>query len=570
MILINFNAIYWIINCFYYLIQMFKKLKKSVIDKKSFLLTNLGEKRVNRTPNKFIFPNRTNLTFANIIVNMNNSIPSFKTIDSCNNSYFNTDLYNNTYSKNILKTNISNTSRNDSETKNNYSEILSIVINGILSLKSNDLLNYSIKLIEIVTYIKDNKHKNNYIDIKSEINKDLLMIIFQIYFKIFPKNSFIYSIIKNDLTNEAKIFKKSHTIYILFILTGLYYIHDKFSSKNKQFYNFLNQFIKKEKCLDSKCPICTKIEQVNNVSFIQKPSVIKIMERKFKKNNIINHKLLYDKKYEKNLMNISNDNTIGKKIINTTNIEKDYYTNIDKEKSSDKIKTTKNRSKERVGKIKKKIFCNQLILNTNEKEKLKFFKKGPLNNKFKFFGKKQLIQNQEKNKKEINNLESIDITKFNTEKKEKNDKKLCKISKDLMEELKMDLNKKLKGSMKKEQKKITALDDNNSVNNKLIDINKNNKKRIINSKKIKLNILTDPKIKTERRIYINLNDLEKKNYNSNNNIEINQLKKNKPNLNGPSKIINENLNLIEKEIKAFKEHNLYIKQQLEQILNKKK
>ena len=67
-----------------------------------------------------------------------------------------------------------------------------------------------------------------------------------------------------------------------------------------------------------------------------------------------------------------------------------------------------------------------------------------------------------------------------------------------------------------------------------------------------------------------MNDLEKKNYNSNNNIEINQLKKNKPNLNGPSKIINENLNLIEKEIKAFKEHNLYIKQQLEQILNKKK
>ena len=50
---------------------MFKRLKKSVIDKNNSLLSNLTKKRVNKTPSKIIFPYRTNLAFANIIVNMN-------------------------------------------------------------------------------------------------------------------------------------------------------------------------------------------------------------------------------------------------------------------------------------------------------------------------------------------------------------------------------------------------------------------------------------------------------------------------------------------------------------------
>ena len=60
-----------------------QKTKKSVIGKNKLLLTNLSNKRVNKTPSKSMFPNRTNLTFANIIVNMN-STPSFNSIDSWN------------------------------------------------------------------------------------------------------------------------------------------------------------------------------------------------------------------------------------------------------------------------------------------------------------------------------------------------------------------------------------------------------------------------------------------------------------------------------------------------------
>ena len=48
---------------------MFKRYKKSVIKKNNLFITNLVKKRVNKTPNKRVFPYRTNLTLANIIVN---------------------------------------------------------------------------------------------------------------------------------------------------------------------------------------------------------------------------------------------------------------------------------------------------------------------------------------------------------------------------------------------------------------------------------------------------------------------------------------------------------------------
>ena len=41
-------------------------------------------------------------------------------------------------------------------------------------------------------------------------------------------------------------------------------------------------------------------------------------------------------------------------------------------------------------------------------------------------------------------------------------------------------------------------------------------------------------------------------------------------INESSKIIKANINLIEKEINAFKEHNLFIKQQLEKMYNTNK
>ena len=43
-----------------------------------------------------------------------------------------------------------------------------------------------------------------------------------------------------------------------------------------------------------------------------------------------------------------------------------------------------------------------------------------------------------------------------------------------------------------------------------------------------------------------------------------------PNLSESSKIISNNINLMEKEINAFKEHNLFIKQQFEKMFNYKK
>ena len=267
---------------------MFKRLKKSVIGKNKLLLTNLSNKRVNKTPSKSMFPNRTNLTFANIIVNMN-STPSFNSIDSWNNSYFNTELNSNSFSKKSFKKNFKDISRNTSETKDDHSDILSIIINGILCLKSNELLNYCTYLIEIIIYIRDKKEKYNYIDINSEMNKDLLMIIYQIYFQIFPENSFIDRIIRNDLKSGMKIFKKIHSIYILYILSGLSYSHEKLKSTKTQFYNFLKQFIKKEKCANLKCPICIHAENFDkNVSFIKKSSVIKIIDKKYKINTNIN------------------------------------------------------------------------------------------------------------------------------------------------------------------------------------------------------------------------------------------------------------------------------------------
>ena len=555
---------------------MFKRLKKSVIDKNKLLLTNLSKKRVNKTPSKIIFPNKTNLTFANIIVNMN-STPSFRSVDSWNSSYFNTELYNNSFSNKSSKNSIMDISRNNSETKDDHSEILSIIINGILCLKSNDLLNYCIKLIEIITYIRDTKDKYNYIDINSEMNKDLLMIIYQIYFRIFPENSFIYLIIKNDLKNGMKIFKKIHSIYILYLLSGLSYIHDKLKSSNAQFFNFLKQFIKKEKCLDSKCPICINTEKIEkNNSFVQKTSVIKIMNRKFKKNSNINNRIKYCPKMKKNIISISNDNINHKKVINNKSIENNYYTSIINESSKGK-NIFINKSKNDLYDIKKKIFSGRMI-NSDEKAKNKFFNHSSKKNKIHSSKITHIIQNQEKKDITINYSDKIDLKKYNTEKSENENKKPRRIEGKIIDEIKIKLNKNninnnpLQNSKKKIKNlnKIIDFNENNN-NNKIIDSNKSNKYQLTKAKKITINILGDSKTKKERKICINLEESEKiRNNNSMNNIEKNDINENKYSLDESSKIISENINSIEKEINEFKEHNLFIKQQLEKMFNKNK
>ena len=551
---------------------MLKRLKKSVIDKNKLLLTNLSKKRVNKTPSKIVFPNRTNLTFANIIVNMN-STPSFTSIDSFNNSYFNTELNNNSFSKKTFKNSLNDISRNTSETKDDHSEILSIIINGILSLKSKDLLKYCINLIEIIMYIRNKKDKYNYIDTNSEMNKDLLMIIYQIYFRIFPENSFIYGIIKNDLKNGMKIFKKIHSIYILYILSGLSYIHEKLKSSNIQFYNFLKQFIKREKCTDSKCLICIHTENFDkNVPFIQKPSVIKIIDKKYKKNNNINNnRIKFCPKIKKNIISISNDNIINKNRINK-NIEKNYYSNKVSDSSKDKNIFSSYKSINDLYDKKKKIFYSQII-NSNEKEKNKFFNHSSTKNKKGINKIKFTIYNQEQRNNTINNIDKIDIQKYNTEKNENKKNKIKKIERCIIDEIKIKLNKnnfnnnKIKITKSKINNLNKIIDSNDNNNNKTLEINKSNKNQISKTKKIKISLLTDSKIKNEKKICINLDDTEKKNIN-NINIEKIEMVQNQKDSNKSSKKINEYINLIEKEMIAFKEHNLFIKQQLEKMNNK--
>ena len=533
-----------------------QKTKKSVIDKNKLLLTNLSNKRVNKTPSKSMFPNRTNLTFANIIVNMN-STPSFNSIDSWNNSYFNTELNSNSFSKKSFKKNFNDISRNTSETKDDHSDILSIIINGILCLKSNELLNYCTYLIEIIIYIRDKKEKYNYIDINSEINKDLLMIIYQIYFQIFPENSFIDRIIRNDLKSGMKIFKKIHSIYILYILSGLSYSHEKLKSTKTQFYNFLKQFIKKEKCANLKCPICIHAENFDkNVSFIKKSSVIKIIDKKYKKNtNINNTRKKFEPKIKKNLLSISNDNIINKTKINKKN-EKNYYS-----------------------------FYSQII-NADEKEKNKFFNQSSIKNKMrtskiKFNICTKIKKDNTNNTNNTvnnnsNNMNKIDIKRYNTEKNENIDNKIKKIEGKFIEEIKTKLNKNNISNnqikmTKKKIKKPNKTVDLNDINNKILEIYKSNKNQIFKTKKIKINLLTDSKVKTEKKNNITLNESEKKNIIDNNiNIGKKGIAQNHKDINESSKIIKANINLIEKEINAFKEHNLFIKQQLEKMYNTNK
>ena len=547
-----------------------------MLDKNKLLLTHFSKKRVNKTPSKIIFPNRTNLTFANIIVNMN-STPSFNNIDSWNNSYFNTELYNNSF-YNKSKNSISDISRNISETRDDQSEILSLLINGILSLKSNDFLTYSTKLIEIITYIRDNREKYNYIDINSEMNKDLLMIIYQIFFQLFPENSFINSLIKNDLKNETKIFKKIHSIYILYILTALSYLHNNnIKSKNIKFYAFLKKFLKKEKCIDKKCPICINAENYeknnfnsfnknqNQISINQKPSIIKLVDKRYKKNNNINKKIVNSARLNninKNIANNSNDNILYKKLFYNQDNESNYYSN--------RIKKTK------INEIKKKLFNSQIV-NLNEKEKFKesnySLTKNKKSNNNIVYKTKNIYTKENK----INNFEIIEVKKYDTEINQNDNNKLKKMSGENfcnINEIKKKLTKNKNKSSKKSKPKLIDINDNPIINDKKINyINKTNKNQLSKHKTIKLKILNNTKIKSEKKLYINLDDFDKKNNNINNNIitekKINNQEIN-PDINNSSKIIKENINLIQKEIDNFKEHNAHIKQELEKIFNKSK
>ena len=609
---------------------MFKKLQKSVIDKNKLLSTNLNKCRVNKTPSKIVFPNRANLTFANIIVNMSST--SLSSIDNWNNSYFTTELYNNSFSSKS-RNDIKNY-RESIHTKDNQSKLISMIINGIIGLKSNDNLMYCIKLIEIMVFLRDNIDKNNYIYLSKDINKDLLMIIYQTYFQMFSNDSIITILLKNDLKNNMKIFQNYHLMYIFYILTGIIYIHYNLKTSNKYFYTFLKQFIKNEKCNNSKCILCSQIDLIeknilnyntsNQSIFSQNPSVIKIVGKYIKNSNInnsvnnrnndlyLNNNLnkVYHIKQKKNynIINNSNDNIIKKKniIIETLNnkeksLNKNIYKeNFEKKYNSHMVTTDRNNKKildikkyknDIYDNNKKKFFYSQII-KANEKERNKFFNdsfssKEKTNSKNKY-----LIQKQEKNilNNSYNFLNSNDKSDCNSNDKiyftEINDNKNKRIIKggeynNLIDQIKIKLynnDKPMKknGTNFDNKNKLMDLIENNNINNttninsnfcnntnnnkKFIQINK--KELLGKNKKIKINVSTEVKNKNNKNhTNINIdknNNIDKKEY-----IEINN------NLNKASKVIKENINAIEQDIKNFKEHNNYIRQQLYYLTKKK-
>ena len=572
---------------------MFKKLQKSVIDKNKLLLTNLSKKRVNKTPSKIVFPNRTNLTFANIIVNMS-STPSLSSIDNWNNSYFTTELYNNSFTSKS-KNNINQIIHNNSEATGSHSKILSIIINGILSLKSNDLLNYCMKIIEIIIYIRDNIDKNDYIDINNEMNKDLLMIIYQTYFQVFNDDNIISILLKKDVNNGLKIFKNVHSIYIFFILSGIVYIYYNIKNENTSFYNFLKNLIKNEKCNDLECHLCNQIDKIeqnilninnkNQINNVQKPSVIKIVGRYIKKNKNINYcntnfnKVFNLKQKPKNNINNSNDNIKRKKNNNSQSHNKDKsfnknkgknYSHILSERSNKKILDI-NKCKNNIfnNNNKKKTFFSQII-KASEKEKKQFFNDSfTMKDKSNSKNKLQIYTTEKNILDNSNDNNTHKEKKFLTEINDNRNKKIIKVREysNLIDEIKIKLyknNKPIKKSEFKIDNKNKLIDtfdnnNNNNSNNKIIEINKKDKMYLNKNKKIKINSSTDVKIKKESKNKINKDCYEKVYTNISDNKEYMEINYN---INKSSMAIKENINAIEKDIKDFKAHNNYIKEQL--------
>ena len=555
---------------------MFKRLQKSVIDKNSLLSLSLTKRTINKTPRKIILPNRSNLTFSNIIVNMNAN-PRIGNNDSWNNSYFNTELYNNLFYIKSSNSSITNISRNIDEVKDDHSKILLKIINGILCLKSNDLLSYSINLIEIITYVRDSNEKYDYMKINSEKNNNLLKLLYQIYLKIFPENSFICLILKDDLKNGMKIFKKIHSLYLFYILSGLSFINVSKKEKNLKFFNFLKQFIKKEKCFYLNCPICSHIRNyIKDISNNIKPSVIKILVRKGKKSKD-NNKIKFDLKIKKNLMNINNSNIINKRSFNNDSIERNYYSNIVNKSSRDLNANSVNRVKNDLFEIKKSMLYNQSI-KCNKRKKDLFYNHNSTKNENKFIKKMNINKIKEKLERKNNNinpLETIEAKQYTIEKKENNDKNTKKIGSKISDTIK---SKIIKNHVRKSNNKLKNLNMNtysekdNIIDNKNNNTIQNTERNIIKltkSKKIKINLLSTPNNKIKNKLFIISDDSESKK-NRNDNEEDSLCIKSNFVLHKSSKFIKESINQIEKELMAFKIHNVYIKQQLEKILNKDK
>ena len=266
---------------------MYKKRNgsKFLDDKKKLIFSSIIKKSLNNSYSKKNNIRKKNLKFANIIINMNQS-------------QINANV-NPIKEKNTKKLfNIQPHEKNISKEKDNFSpKVLSILIQGIISLKTNDILGYTIKLSEIILYIKNNNTNPNF-NIYEDlyVNNEFLNMIYQTYFELFSRDTPTYQILKNDYNKDQEIFKKTHLIYIFYIFTGVNYLNsniDSNPSNNLQILNFLKNLLEKEKC--KRCFLCAEIEKVTKKKFLKKTSVLRVgkNEKYLQRNNIGNFGEIY-------------------------------------------------------------------------------------------------------------------------------------------------------------------------------------------------------------------------------------------------------------------------------------
>ena len=565
---------------------MFKRLQKSVIDKKK-LLNEMNSKRVNKTPSKNIFPNRANLTFANIIVNMSSS-NSLSREDSWYTSYFNTEIKNNPFSynpKNKFKELNDNSKNLDNKTK-----LLSAINEGIQALKAKDALTYCMNLVKIMACMRDNSDLSNFMNIKNKMSKELLSSIYNTYFQNFPENSLIYNILQNDLKNGRIIFKKVHLMYILYLLSGISStdINSYTKITNSKFHSFLNHFINSEKCKDSKCPLCSQIDSTflsnfmkNKNNTFQKYSVIKIF-RKDNKNKYINNIPSYcskmynlKQKVKNNLINNSNDNIKSKYILNSSQnnnyIDKSFnklteknkkiiFPKINEDINNNKILCIQKRKATRNNNAnKKKTFFSQIIKDSRRKKESLFNDSLQLKDqtKYTYYNQKDDISY------ENNTFNDIYYT-------EKNDKFTNCNAEDIKDNVNQNystINNPNNSSKQCKRAKLNLKKANTNNNKKIIDIKKKlndfwKKEKNKEGKNIKIKIGEENN--TNMIGSIGLYNSERKADENNNNLRLGFI------LKSSTMAIEEDINSIENEIQDFKEKNNNIRQQLYLLTQKNK
>ena len=303
---------------------MFKETNgsKFLDEKKKLVISSIIKKSLDSSHSKKIKSKITNLKFANIIINMNQNLI---------NTNFNIIKEQNT--KRLF--NIQSNGKNVLSEKENFSpKVLSILIQGIISLKTNDIIGYIINLCEIILYIKNNNTNPNFNMYESlYVNNEFLYMVYQTYFKLFYRDANMYKILKHDFNKNQEIFKKTHLIYIFYIFTGINYLYTNYNNlnnKNSLILNFLKNLLENEKC--KKCFLCEEIRKINNIQnkkiFQKKTRVFCVRKNEsfFRRNDISNLDKIYFKNFSEterqdSINNDSNLFSMSQKINIKNNIQ---------------------------------------------------------------------------------------------------------------------------------------------------------------------------------------------------------------------------------------------------------